>query len=312
METVLMVVTVVALAFAIGMSVLAWRLLRDNRQRSSARVEALQAMAAETEPHARFAPVEEVDELEGEEDVRKSDVDAWDLGLREDRAYFAPSARPHAPSPAPRDARAKTRGARTSAALPDTMFGATAEVRTGAPPRRWLALAVVGLVMAAAVSTVYALYRPAIAEASTAGSIGPSAPAPPHTAGPRPLELLSLRHGVDPTGSFTVTGLVQNPLIGQPVRKVIAVVYLFDRDGNYFASGKASLDFTMLQPGDESPFVVHVPNVSRVSRYRVGFRSEEGGIVAHIDRRGQLPGGTTGDAIDVQRSAAAKRPEGRP
>jgi hypothetical protein len=51
-----------------------------------------------------------------------------------------------------------------------------------------------------------------------------------------------------------------------------------------------------------------------VSRYRVGFRTEEGGIVAHVDRRGQLPGGMTGDAIDGPGSqhTAARRPEGRP
>ena len=30
---------------------------------------------------------------------------------------------------------------------------------------------------------------------------------------------------------------------GQAARKIVAVVYLFDRDGNYFAGGKAPLDF---------------------------------------------------------------------
>ena len=41
METVLMVVTLVSLTLAIGMSVLAWRLLREDRQRSDARGETL-------------------------------------------------------------------------------------------------------------------------------------------------------------------------------------------------------------------------------------------------------------------------------
>jgi hypothetical protein len=31
--------------------------------------------------------------------------------------------------------------------------------------------------------------------------------------------------------------------------------------------------------------VVTVPVRSAVARYRVGFRSEDGGVVAHIDRR---------------------------
>ena len=80
------------------------------------------------------------------------------------------------------------------------------------------------------------------------------------------------------------------------------------------ARQKTALDFALLQPGNESPFVVHIQNIGRVSRYRVGFRSEEGGIVAHVDRRGQLPNDKTGDAIDapaVQHSVV-RRPEGRP
>jgi hypothetical protein len=76
-------------------------------------------------------------------------------------------------------------------------------------------------------------------------------------------------------------------------------VFLFDRDGNYFATGTAPLDFGVLHPGEESPFVVRVPAPGRVSRYRVGFRLEDGGAVAHVDRRGQLPDGTTGDSIDA-------------
>jgi hypothetical protein len=128
------------------------------------------------------------------------------------------------------------------------------------------------------------------------------------------LELLSLRHSLDANGAFTVTGLVQNPGDGLATRQIVAVVYLFDRDGNYFAGGKAALDVAALRPGDESPFVVHIPSIGRVSRYRVGFRSEEGGVVAHVDRRGQLPTGMTGDAIDAPASphGAARRPEGRP
>jgi len=77
------------------------------------------------------------------------------------------------------------------------------------------------------------------------------------------------------------------------------VVFLFDRDGNYFATGTAPLDFSLLHPGEESPFVVRVQVPGRVSRYRVGFRSEDGGAVAHVDRRGQLPDGTTGGSVDV-------------
>ena len=166
--------------------------------------------------------------------------------------------------------------------------------------------------MTAVVGTAYMLHR---APGTTAGTKTETSATMPGPAGPAPpLELLSLRHSSDADGTFTVTGLVENPLEGRLVRRAVAVVYLFDRDGNFFASGKASLDFTALQPGDESPFVVRVPAVSHVSRYRVGFRSEEGGVIAHIDRRGHLPGVTTGDAIDarpaVNATSAPRRSEG--
>jgi hypothetical protein len=306
METLLMVVTLVALALAIGMSVLAWRLLRENRQRSVARVEALQAMAASSEPAARFAALDDEDD---EEDREEEDgPGAWDLGLGETRRSSGRSPMLEIPTP-PVSPRLKRQASRFKP-TPEVTFGATVEEHPGAPPRRWLAFAVVGLLMAAAVSSVYTFYRPVIAAESAGTTDSPRA----RNSGPRPLELLSLRHSADANGAFTVTGLVQNPADGQAARKIVAVVYLFDRDGNYFAGGKATLDFTDLPPGDESPFVVHIPNAGRVSRYRVGFRSEEGGVVSHVDRRGQTPGGTTGDAIDspaVQHSFE-RRSEGRP
>src|SRR5262245_6748207 len=46
MEAVLLIVTIVSLMLAIGMSIVAYRLLREHRERSMARVEALGAMAA--------------------------------------------------------------------------------------------------------------------------------------------------------------------------------------------------------------------------------------------------------------------------
>jgi hypothetical protein len=254
-----------------------------------ARVEALQAMAATSEPRPRFATLD--DERDPDDEEEDQVLAAWDLGLRDAHRSVRSQAASRKPTP-------------------EVTFGATLDLPPGAPRRRWLALAVVGVLMAAAVSSVYALYRPAIA----AESAGTTDARGTRGSGPRPLELLSLRHTTDSSGAFTVTGLVQNPPDGQTAHKIVAVVYLFDRDGNYSAGGKAALDFTVLQPGEESPFVVQIPGIGRVSRYRVGFRTEEGGVVAHVDRRGQLPGGTTGGAIDpspVQHSAA-RRPEGRP
>src|SRR5262249_56134536 len=47
METVFLTVTIASLALAIGMSVLAWKMLREGRRRMMANAEALEALAAE-------------------------------------------------------------------------------------------------------------------------------------------------------------------------------------------------------------------------------------------------------------------------
>jgi len=107
--------------------------------------------------------------------------------------------------------------------------------------------------------------------------------APAAAKAPSPLELLSMRYQRQGT-TLTVSGLVKNPAGGAAVNRVTAVVFAFDRSGAFVASGRAPLDFSALAPGDESPFVVSVPNVSDVARYRVTFRSGDG-VVRHIDRR---------------------------
>ena len=99
-----------------------------------------------------------------------------------------------------------------------------------------------------------------------------------------PLELLSLRHTQE-NGRLVITGLVQNPRAGAPLTKVIATAFLFGTDGTLLASGRAPLDFSVLAPGDESPFVVTVTVAGAVARYRVGFRGDDGRVIAHVDRR---------------------------
>ena len=111
-----------------------------------------------------------------------------------------------------------------------------------------------------------------------------------------PLELVSMRHAREGT-SLTVSGLVRNPRGGAAATRVTAVVFAFDKEGTFVASGRAPLDFTTLEPGDESPFVVTIPSVANVGRYRVSFRTEAG-MLRHVDRRS-----------DQMRLAAASRPE---
>lgn len=99
------------------------------------------------------------------------------------------------------------------------------------------------------------------------------------------LELLSMRH-VRAGDRMTVTGLVRNR--GDAARAAImAVVYVFDREGGFIASGRAPLEFAGIANGDESPFQVTIPDVKEVGRYRVSFRTESG-IVPHVDRRATL------------------------
>ena len=99
------------------------------------------------------------------------------------------------------------------------------------------------------------------------------------------LELLSMRH-TRSGDTLTVTGLVRNPAEEAP-GAIMAVVFAFDRDGSFVASGRAPLEFATITAGDESPFKVTIPDVKDVGRYRVSFRTDAG-VVRHVDRRPTL------------------------
>jgi hypothetical protein len=98
-----------------------------------------------------------------------------------------------------------------------------------------------------------------------------------------PLELMSMRHARD-ARALVVSGLVRNPRAGAPLGRVAAVVQAFDRDGGTAGTSTAAIDFTSLAPGAESPFVVTLPTVADVARYRVSFRTDTGAL-RHVDRR---------------------------
>jgi hypothetical protein len=97
------------------------------------------------------------------------------------------------------------------------------------------------------------------------------------------LELLSMR-SVRDGATLAVTGLVRNPS-DTPAAAVTAVISAFDRGGRVVASGSAPL--TILEPGDQSVFVVTIPHVDELARYRVSFRTSTG-VVRHVDRRADL------------------------
>jgi hypothetical protein len=239
MDTTLVTVTLLSMAMAASLSVIVWRMLRDERRRSEARVVALTAMAARP---STSAPRE---------------LDA-DLSIRE------------APVPT---------------------AGIFAERDVSSPwSHRFAVMAGLALVLASVV--LFSLAANARTAARRAPAAGSGTAAATQT-GVRPaaaigLELLSLRDSRQPT-SLTITGLVQNPRNGGALSRVTVTAYAFDDKGSFLASGRALLDVTALAPGDESPFIVSVPVTETVARYRIGFRGEDGRVIAHIDKRQQAP-----------------------
>jgi len=155
---------------------------------------------------------------------------------------------------------------------------------------RLVVMAALGLVIASVV--LFSLAASARASArARALQAAPAAAAqntPASTPAQAGLELTSLRDSRAP-GELTITGLVRNPRGGAVLTRVAVTAYAFDDKGTLLASGRALIDVTSLAPGDESPFEVSVPVTETVARYRIGFRSEDGRVIAHVDKRQQGP-----------------------
>ncbi|OLD22533.1 MAG: hypothetical protein AUJ01_00205 [Acidobacteria bacterium 13_1_40CM_3_65_5] len=185
--------------------------------------------------------------------------------------------RPHAAPRAEADLDLR-RPVETPVSLPVTgLFETSGAARTG--PR--LATVVgIGLLVSAATAHVAS---PANLEnrANQASSANPANHATSENL--VPLELLALGH--ERNGDrLMVRGVVRNPSAGREIDRVIAVVFLYNRDGGFLASGRAAIESTALVPGGESGFIVVVPGASNVGRYRVSFRTEDR-VVPHVDRR---------------------------
>lgn len=252
MSYLLIAVTLAATAIAVVMCAIVIRMLRDERRRSDARVEALLAAA---EPPG-VPSVEEPPRL----------------------ARNAVAARSENRVPPSLDGFGDPSSQAGTSPVPG-VEGLFAERATSSPwPRR------LGGAGAAAALLLVAAFVWGWADRGGAGG-GHAATAATAAA---PLELLSLTHA--PAGAgLTITGLVQNPPGGAALTDVTAVALLFASDGAFIASGRAPLDFKRLDPGSESPFIVKVPAAKRVARYRVSFRQPDGAVIAHVDRRNGPP-----------------------
>lgn len=255
MDTTLVTVTLLSMGMAASLSVIVWRMLRDERRRSEARVVALTAMAARpSNPAPRAA---------------------------------TPAPRGSTPAPrashlAPLDLELEIREAPVPASVSATPMFAEPEVNSPWG-RRAAVMAGLGLVVASAI--LFALTANSKSAGTTRAATAAAAqPAAGSVAAG--LELLSMRDSRQP-GSLVITGLVQNPRGGAPQSRVTVTAYAFDDRGSFLASGRALIDVATLPPGDESPFVVSVPVTDAVARYRIGFRGEDGHVIAHIDKRQQ-------------------------
>ena len=250
----LLAVTLGSMAIAAIMSLVAWRLAGEERRRSDARVAAL-----------------------------AGDIHAIDT----------PVAAPHWPRAVADDLMLR----------PSAPVQVSGELFTSAQPTRSssrLAVAVVvgillvgGAAMLGPVaSTVGSAVGGAVggtASSTASKGAGPTArPAVPAGEGVAPLELVALGHERDGE-RLIVRGVVRSAgpaaALHRPANdQLTAVVFLFDRDGGFLASGRATVDSPGPGSGGESIFTVMVPGAAHVERYRVSFRTDDH-IVPHVDRR---------------------------
>jgi hypothetical protein len=253
MDTLLIAVAVLSLAIASAMSLVVLKLLREDRRRSEARIAALLEAARLPEAGHKAPP----------HDGSRAGLHAQPRTRGSRAGLYAP---PRAGNPAPR---AGDLPLRTAPATGDLF--AEPEQRASWGPRIALAAGAMALLLGVGFTM---LGRDAAVPA-----------APGAAAAAAPLELLTLRHTAG-AGSLTVSGLVQNPRGGgAALRRVAAVVYALDANGEVLATSRAPIDLTTFGPGEESPFVVTVPVGGAVARYRVGFRADGGEVIAHVDRR---------------------------
>ncbi len=211
----LIITTVISLIIAAVMSVVAWRLARDERRRSEERVATLAA------------------DIRGE-----------------------------GPSPV----------------HVSEHFLAEAQSRTPGNPFRTLAVGV--LVVGSLIALVV------FASGSRGGSVAAAPPAAEELAA-APLELVALGHQRE--GDRLIVRGVLRHSDRADMSDLTAVVSVFNHQGDIEASGQAVVTGAVPASirgaaGVESTFVVTVPGVHDVSRYRVAFKNNDR-IIAHLDRR---------------------------
>ena len=290
MDIILLGITVVALVVAFVMSTAAWRLMREEKKRSAARVAALSVAATSAAPARESFAGQALSDFASENREKPVVKAPWSAP----RIVPAPVVPAPAPPPAvelplhqparQESARSGDVYAREHQGAPiithaSGFFGATEVPREDGGRQKSLAFAAMFLFVILSGGLLWMMAGP---RGTTPVAVGPNSP----------LELVSLSHARQDK-KLAVSGLVRNPSSGKPVEHLSAVVFLFDRMGTFVTSSRANVDFLKLGAGDESPFVVSLDAPPTVSRYRVSFRTDDG-IVPHIDRRS--------DPVSIQES----------
>ena len=244
METVLLTITLLSVAAAVAAGILSWRIVHRERLRSEARIAAL---AAEIET----------------DDVGDDRPHVADVAMKVIRRSEEPAAAVEFPI---REQAVDGHGGLFSAPRPDSRGGRVAAAGAAG------ALVVATVVGALVLSSGDEAARPPASEG----------PANVAAANNFPLELIALGHERE-SDRLTVRGVVRGRAsTSDPT--LTAVVLLYDRDGEFIASGRAQVGDPDAAPNDDRRFMVSVPAGAQVSRYRISFRSDDH-IVPHIDKR---------------------------
>ena len=240
-----------ATVLAVVSTFIAWRVVKEEQRRSSARIANLAEAIRSTDDTAvtlRAMP---------------GPTRYTEVARRSDRPRTATRVIPVADS-APHETE------------PD-LFMASGAPRSGASQNWGLAL-VAGVVILAAAAAAVVIFN---GESRTA-SVGRAPVARQVVAAPRPLELVALGHERD-GDRLTIHGVVRNPG-GLRLDGLTAVALLFGRDGTLVATERAPVQTPTLESEPEASFTIVVPTASAVARYRVSFRLDDR-IVPHVDRR---------------------------
>lgn len=266
MDFALAAVTIFSLTLTVAMAIVTWRLVREERRRSIARIAAL---AAELE-RTRSASVPD------------RAAHAEPVAVRTPATLTPPRmATPVVPAPVidlPIRPAATQRAEGTLYRTSSELFAAPdADERW---PRLAGAIGMAGFVVAAVVMTMILAFPQGEVVGDPLAGAEALAKARPNQL--TALELVALGH--EQTGAMlSISGSIRRPGSGRELQNLFVMAMGFDRGGSMIASGRSPVDRT--NPGsDELGFSVKIP-AQGVTRYRISFL-DGASTVAHIDRRG--------------------------